>query len=89
MGKLCGEQEKISLGGQYYGLGQSTEQFWTELDNTEQDWKNLDQIRQDLLSFLILLKTIKELFVYKEKLKNKLCHTYVPSLLQSYPGNSR
>ena len=40
-------------------------------------------------SFLILLKTIKELFVYKEKLKNKLCHTYVPSLLQSYAGNSR
>ena len=23
MGKCCGEQEKISLGGQYYGLGQS------------------------------------------------------------------
>lgn len=44
---------------------------------------------EDRPSFLILLKTIKELFVYKEKLKNKLCHTYVPSLLQSYPGNSR
>ena len=44
---------------------------------------------EDRPSFLSLLKTIKELFVYKEKLKNKLCHTYVPSLLQSYPGNSR
>lgn len=39
-------------------------------------------------SFLNLLKTIKELFVYKEELKSKICHHYVPSLIPSY-GNSR
>ena len=26
MGKSCGEQKNISLGGQYYGLGQSSDQ---------------------------------------------------------------
>ncbi len=39
---------------------------------------------EDRPSFSILLKTIKELFVYKEELKSKVCHRYVPSLVQSH-----
>lgn len=40
-------------------------------------------------SFLVLLKTIKELFVYKDQLQAMVCHRwYVPNLVQSN-GNSR
>jgi hypothetical protein len=40
-------------------------------------------------SLLVLLKTIKELFVYKDQLQAMVCHRwYVPNLVQSN-GNSR
>ena len=34
--------------------------------------------------FVILLKTIKDLFVYKEELQSKLCHRLDPSLSQCH-----
>ena len=43
---------------------------------------------EDRPSFSVLLQTINELLVFKEELRSKICHRYVPNLLQSN-ANSR